>query len=254
METGMNNLAPSHITVSELEAYERCPMEYFLKYHRGVPTQRFETALPTELPGNLLGDLVHTVVRTLLEASTETCASVVDRIAIQNQIPSQIIPLAEIETLCKRALAFHQQKRWSEYRVETPFILSIGDSFIRGTIDFLGRDNQGWHIVDYKTDRLASAKEMPTRAASYQLQMTAYAAAVQCAGLAPLMDTTLLFLRIDDIVRQPVSSDATESAIKTMSEIITQISAQHWQVRETPPCRTCPYHHNGMCWEDQLKS
>lgn len=253
METGMSSLAPSHITVSELEAYARCPMEYYLKYHRGIPTQHFESALPTDLPGNILGDLVHTVVRTLLESPTETCASVVDRLSIQNQIPPQIIQLPEIETLCARALAFHQKKNWKDYRVETPFVLKVGGSFVRGTIDFLGRDDQGWHIVDYKTDKLATAADMPKRAASYHLQMAAYAAATHHAGITPLQDTTLLFLRIDDTVTEAVTKMTTPSAITTMSEIIFQISAQQWDIKPTPPCRTCPYHHNGMCWKDQLK-
>ncbi len=253
METGMNNLVPSHITVSELEAYARCPMEYYLKYHRGVPAQRFESSFPTELPGNILGDLVHTVVRTLLESSSETCAAVVDRLTIQNQIPPQIVQLPEIETLCARALTFHQKRKWGNYRVETPFVLKVGDSLVRGTIDFLGQDAQGWHIVDYKTDKLATAADMPKRAASYQLQMAAYAAAAHCAGLTPLLDTTLLFLRIDDAVTQAITTDTAQTAIATLSEIIAQITTQRWDIGPTPPCRTCPYHHNGMCWEDQLK-
>lgn len=236
--------APSHTTVSELEAYARCPMEYFLKYDREVPAQTL---------GSILGDIVHTVIHQLLETPGTRIAEGVDRYATTHEIPHGLIPLNEIETLCTRAIAFHQRRQWQEWRSEVPFALQVGATLVHGTIDFLGRDANGWHIVDYKTDRLASAADMPERAKAYHLQMMAYAAAASRAGIAPLIDTTLLFLRIEDQVVQPITPHDTDNALTTIAKISNCIGQKNWALDATPPCRQCPYHHNQMCWEDRLR-
>lgn len=245
--------APSHATVSELEAYARCPMEYFLKYDRKAPAQTFSADPITELPGNVLGDIVHAVIHALLESPSARIAELVDRHATHHEIPHTLIPLEEIETLCTRALAFHHERQWLEWQAEIPFALQAGATLVHGTIDFLGRDANGWHIVDYKTDRLASAADMPERAKAYHLQMMAYAAAASRAGVAPLIDTTLLFLRIEDQVVQPITPQDTDGALLTISKASECIGQKSWAPGAAPPCRQCPYHHNQMCWEDRLQ-
>lgn len=249
----MTTLAPSHATVSELEAYARCPLEYFLKYNRKVPAQTLDTAPITELPGNLLGDIVHAVIHGLLQSPSAGIAELVDRHASSHEIPHALIPLQEIETLCARALAFHRERQWQEWRAEVPFALQLNATLVHGTIDFLGRDTAGWHIVDYKTDRLASASDMPERAKAYHLQMMAYAAAASRAKIAPLIDTTLLFLRVEDQVAHTIASQDSANALDTIAAILDSIRQKNWDTGSTPPCRQCPYHHNQMCWEDRLK-
>jgi ATP-dependent helicase/DNAse subunit B len=245
--------APSRATVSELEAYARCPMEYFLKYNREVPAQLVSTAPLTELPGNILGDIVHAVIRGRLESPSTRIAELIDHHATSHDIPHALIPLEDIEPLCMRAIDFHHQHQWQEWRAEVPFAIQVNATLVHGTIDFLGRDTKGWHIVDYKTDRLATAADMPERAKSYQLQMMAYAAAANRAGMAPLMDTTLLFLRIEDQVTQKIMPQDTETALARIAAIIENIRQKKWDTDRTPPCRQCPYHHNQMCWEDRLR-
>lgn len=249
----MTSSAPLHATVSELEAYARCPMEYFLKYDRQAPAQILNAEPITELPGNVLGDIVHTVIHGLLETPNLRIAEFVDRHATTHEIPHDLIPLNEIETLCTRAITFHRQQHWLEWRAEVPFAIQIGGTLLHGTVDFCGRNTDGWHIVDYKTDRLASAADMPERAKAYQLQMLAYAAAAHRAGLTPLRDTTLLFLRIENQVTHAVAPSDTDNALLTMATLLDCIGQKKWTPGATPPCRQCPYHHNQMCWEDRLK-
>lgn len=249
----MNDSIPSHATVSELEAYARCPTEYFLKYARGVPSQTFDAPILTSLPGNMLGDLVHAVIREKMESPERDVAEIADQIARGREMPAHLMPLGDVETMCARALAHHASQEWNEYRMEVPFVMRLGDTLLHGTIDFLGRNKTGWHIVDYKTDRLASKSVAQERAKSYTLQMQAYAAAATQAGITPLIDTTLLFLRADCTVTYPIASADALATVQTMNGILENIKKENWKTMPTPPCLTCPYHHNRMCREDLLK-
>lgn len=238
-------------SVSELEAYSRCPMEYFLKYQRQLPAQVLgETP---DLPGNVLGDIVHAVIRTLLLQEGDNVTEIVRGIALSQEIPFRLIPMAELQTLCGRAMAYHRARGWQEFRVETAFSMKLNDAIVHGTVDFLGRDAQGWHIVDYKTDRLAAKSELAERARSYHLQLMAYARAATKAGVTPITDTTLLFLRLNAPVTEIVTEAALAAADDEMATIIAKSDAENGATGKTPPCRTCPYHHNGLCWEDKLR-
>lgn len=249
----MNASTRSHVTVSKLEAYDRCPMEYFLKYARGVPAQIFDAPVLTELPGNMLGELVHAVIREKMGDPGRDVADLTDQFARERDMPTHLVPLGDIETMCERALGYHAQLGWDDYRMEVPFVMRLDTTLLHGTIDFLGRNNSGWHIVDYKTDRLAAKSSAQERSMNYALQMQAYAAAAIQAGITPLTDTTLLFLRTDNAVSQPVSSTDPAATLLTMNRILENIQAENWDVGPTPPCKTCPFHHNAMCWEDRLK-
>lgn len=249
----MSDSHPSHATVSELEAYARCPMEYFLKYSRGVPAQTFDTPILTELPGNMLGDLVHAVIREKMDSPDRDVAEITDHIAREREMPTHLVPLSDVEAMCARALTHHEAQGWDEFRMEVPFVMRLSGTLLHGTIDFLGRNTTGWHIVDYKTDRLAAKSSVKEHAKSYTLQMQAYAVAATQAGITPLLDTTLLFLRTDSAVSQPASSADATATIQTMNCILGNIKKETWDTGPNPPCTTCPFHHNKMCWEDRLK-
>lgn len=240
-------------TVSRLESYSRCPMEYYLKYHRGVPAQVVDPEPATTLPGNLLGDLVHGVIREMMAGPDRDVADIVGGIAQEREIPAALISVDEIATWVGRALQYHRARQWTDTRMELPFVMRLGDNLLRGTIDFLGRDAAGWHVVDYKTDRLAARSELAARAKSYALQMQAYAAAATQAGLQPVVDTTLLFLRSDDTITTAIIPKDAAAVRGQMAEIMKKIAGENWKPGPQPPCKTCPYHHNGMCWEDRLK-
>ncbi len=250
----MKDSTRSHATVSELEAYESCPMEYFLKYSRGIPAQSFDAPILSELPGNMLGDLVHAVIREKMKSPERNIAEITDQMARSREIPMHMVPLSDIEVMGARAMAYHAAQKWDDYRMEVSFVMRLGDTLLRGAIDFLGRNTTGWHIVDYKTDHLASKSAAQERAGNYTLQMRAYAAASTQAGITPLLDTTLLFLRTDTAITTPVTEADAATTTETMGCILDGISREDWTVGSAPPCVTCPFHHNQMCWEDRLKS
>ncbi|MHC4503265.1 MAG: PD-(D/E)XK nuclease family protein, partial [Planctomycetota bacterium] len=83
--------------------------------------------------------------------------------------------------------------------VEVPFQLAVeGDgarrAIVRGVIDLAFREDRGWIIVDYKTDR-ATAASLGRLVERYRPQLAAYAAAWRkCVG-EPVREAGILFVR-----------------------------------------------------------
>ena len=68
---------------------------------------------------------------------------------------------------------------------ELPFAYYEGDRLVDGTIDLLYEDDEGWHLLDFKTDRINDPAHIP-QLALYEEQVRGYARAVQrLAGIAP---------------------------------------------------------------------
>ncbi|PIR20661.1 MAG: hypothetical protein COV45_04980 [Deltaproteobacteria bacterium CG11_big_fil_rev_8_21_14_0_20_47_16] len=242
------------LTVSELETYSRCPMEYRLKYTMNVPSQSLPTSDNNQLAGNVLGDVVHACICSQLLYPKLSLDQIIQRHLIDRDIMRVVSEQNDIKEMCQRAIHFHKERSWINFQTEVPFVLQLGENTINGTIDFIGQDSEGWHIVDYKTDRLASHKDIPERAKSYELQMMAYAIAAQKSELAPIKDVTLLFLRLNQSVLFPITEQVMTTAQLQIREVATAIGIPNAASTKAPPCRTCPYHHNHMCWEDRLKT
>ncbi len=67
--------------------------------------------------------------------------------------------------------------------------------YLQGFIDCLYRDkDDGWHIVDYKTNRI-TAKTLAEIAAQYEMQMLVYALAAEKILKSPPAELVLYFLR-----------------------------------------------------------
>lgn len=61
-------------------------------------------------------------------------------------------------------------------RVETPMTyVEAGGTVVRGTIDLVYRMEDGWHLVDYKTDRVRAGADTQRLAERYAPQVEAYA-------------------------------------------------------------------------------
>ncbi|HEY4313723.1 MAG TPA: UvrD-helicase domain-containing protein [Pirellulales bacterium] len=95
---------------------------------------------------------------------------------------------------------------------------------IQGVIDCLYQDRDGgWHILDYKTNRV-SAAGVPRLAASYELQMALYALAVdEVLGVSPT-SLTLYFL-------QPKVEHAVPWNMESRARVIERVNAAlgSWQ-------------------------
>jgi RecB family exonuclease len=125
---------------------------------------------------------------------------------------------------------------------EVPFVLSVGGTLIRGSIDLLAQRTDGSVlVVDYKTDRLESRD--PNQIVSrYSIQRDLYALAAAARG-APV-ETAYVFLeRADEPVRESFGERELESARDRVEAVLERLAAGRFEVTDRPHralCADCP--------------
>ncbi|MCP4377135.1 MAG: PD-(D/E)XK nuclease family protein, partial [bacterium] len=129
---------------------------------------------------------------------------------------------------------------------ELDFVLTTGQLTLRGQIDLLYRDDRGnWHVVDYKSDKVAGDSEISQRAGNYELQMLAYSIAAGGHFNQPVTDATLYFLRpgrqhtfgIDPAALQT----ARDNMARLTENLITARRTGQFERVESARCSYCPY-------------
>jgi PD-(D/E)XK nuclease superfamily len=134
--------------------------------------------------------------------------------------------------------------RESEARVhpELPFLLPVGGSIVRGTIDLLADTERGPLVIDYKTDSLTEATpdELVDR---YAVQREIYALAAS-AGSATSVRTAYAFL--DDgggVVASEFGREELEAARAHVDELVAGVGDGRFEVTASPHwalCHDCP--------------
>jgi ATP-dependent helicase/nuclease subunit A len=124
-------------------------------------------------------------------------------------------------------------------RPEMPFILPLGESVVRGTIDLLAEDGEAPLVVDYKTDSLGerSLDELIDR---YGVQRDVYALAV--AGAAQRVRSAYVFLeRADEPVVRVLDAHDLAAAHDQLERLVGAIRRGEFAVTPEP--------HAALCWD-----
>ena len=124
-------------------------------------------------------------------------------------------------------------------RPEMPFILPLGGSVVRGTIDLYADDAGLPLVVDYKTDTLGdqSVEELVDR---YGVQRSIYALAA--AGERQRVRTAYVFLqRAGEPVELELDAAALATARQELEELIAGIEGGRFEVTAKP--------HAALCWD-----
>ncbi|MXY92659.1 MAG: AAA family ATPase [Caldilineaceae bacterium SB0664_bin_27] len=100
----------------------------------------------------------------------------------------RLVQRALDSSLVQRALA---SKRWWR---EAPVAGPVGDGIVEGFIDLLFEEEDGFVIVDFKTDAVGSEEEVEQVMARYRLQGGAYALALSKAAGVKVKEVSFLFL------------------------------------------------------------
>ena len=97
-----------------------------------------------------------------------------------------------IDTVLRVATAdFWRQASASDHSVETPFTLAAQPNrLLSGVIDLLFQSDQGWHVVDYKTDLALDDH-------TYEAQLEAYRAAMRKVG-CNVVDAAIVNVRFQE--------------------------------------------------------
>jgi len=110
----------------------------------------------------------------------------------------------------------------------------IGKGGVSGVIDRLYRNAEGWHVLDYKTDKIKE-EEAPRRCQRYRPQMLMYSlAAAKLLGCEP-PDVYIYFARLGKPLRLGVSTDDAEAFERRAARAVDDILAGRFD-----PVTDCP--------------
>jgi ATP-dependent exoDNAse (exonuclease V) beta subunit len=102
-----------------------------------------------------------------------------------------------IDALCRQTLShslLERVRRSKRFFREVPFSVSLEEKIMEGKIDLLFHEDEGWVIVDYKTDEV-SGEALEQRFQSYREQGIWYAKAVQKAAGGKVKEMVFFFVR-----------------------------------------------------------
>jgi ATP-dependent helicase/nuclease subunit A len=137
---------------------------------------------------------------------------------------------------------------------EAPFVLSVADTLVRGSIDLLAeRPDGGAIVVDYKTDRLDGG-DPGEAAARYAVQRDLYALAASSRG-APLQTAYVFLEQPGEPIVESFDPEGLEQARARVEAIVEELGAGHFEVTPQPHaalCHDCPARHRLCSYPKEL--
>lgn len=140
---------PDTFTMTELEIFSESPEKYHERFILNCP----DRLLPEEgvLPANIKGDIVHRLIEQ--NKNFDDPERFLKKTAIEYEVH---ISNDEKKDILSRFRSFKESSYGGIASAlhETPFMLKVGDIFIKGKIDMLITNSSNWEIVDFKTGRI----------------------------------------------------------------------------------------------------
>ncbi len=183
-----------------LQTFKLCPTKYFLRYRLGMPSpdsaERIVFNEFAEYDDSILstvrGKLIHSVLQSLIsegrtddafinEIGERTVSSRFGKIITDEQTEKLLAQIVEnagnaVATLHKIIPGIAGSRIYTEQTITRKF----GYDFLTGTLDLLVKNENGFHVFDYKTNRLD--KGIDKIYSDYEIQMKLYASL--CSKLA----------------------------------------------------------------------
>ena len=211
-----------------LAAYKQCPMAYYWKYELRAPI-KLPNLTDLDTAKNVvseqyinpleLGTLLHKCFELYNFASPQTARQLltlasdeIDFLTANNFSLIEKILSRVLDKFTQAELANNLADTNEIYR-EIDFTTTQSWGDLTGQIDLLYKLGENWHVVDYKSDRVAN--DYSSKLEHYKTQLAVYANAVQkITGQLPA-STSLYFLRTGKL----------ESAIFSQAEIADLLSS-----------------------------
>ena len=136
------------------------------------------------------------------------------------------------------------QTRGLRLRPEAPFVLPLGSTVLRGSIDLLADDAGEPHVIDFKTDRVdaGGVAELGERYAE-QRAVYALAAAAVYPEARSIKATHVFLERPTEPVVERFDADALALARRRLEALVERIRSGHFEVTREPfaaLCLGCP--------------
>jgi ATP-dependent helicase/nuclease subunit A len=238
------------LSYSALSAFENCGYRFYVERVLGIAEPEVvsvdgdETAAPEVRRRFGPGLAVHSLLEW--SARNRWREPIHERVAaaLREQGLDEDEGMEQVLALTKAFLESELREETADARVspEVPFVLSIGGTLIRGSIDLLAvRPDGSVLVVDYKTDRLGGRDPSET-VSRYSIQRDLYALAAAARG-APV-ETAYVFLeRPDEPVRESFDEAGLDAARGRVQGLLERLAAGRFEVTDRPHkalCADCP--------------
>jgi ATP-dependent exoDNAse (exonuclease V) beta subunit len=166
--------------------------------------------------GTAVGRAVHAVLQTIDHGTLEGLTDAARAQAAAEGVPDRAVEIATlVRTACasqplRDALA--SGRSWRELYVATPILTAGGEVLVEGFVDLLYRADDGYAVVDYKTDAVRTEAEIDRAMERYRLQGAAYALALGSRLDAPVTRFECVFVTPARVRR--VAGEALQAAIE----------------------------------------
>ncbi len=128
-------------------------------------------------------------------------------------------------------------------RKEVPFVFAHRGFLVRGVFDLLLEEAPGWHLVDYKTNRLGEGGRVEA-VKHYRLQAAIYALAALQAGKEPVRVSFLFLEQPDELVTHEFAASDRGALEEELSAALEGIENGDFAAREDR-CDWCSV--QGLC-------
>jgi CRISPR/Cas system-associated exonuclease Cas4 (RecB family) len=217
-----------------------------------VSTIRSDIPPGSEPPNDLQPDVWGTMVHDMMEEYAKTTEDTNEYLTNEynGDILAELQDIIEkvdhsgIPTLLDDSIEILPEFELTAYHEPT-------GTYVRGTIDLLVKNDDGWHVIDYKTGRVPDDEYM---AGTYRYQVNAYAWLLERTyGVTP-ESTQLLYLhpnlKSTEVVPNP---DVFEDELDQLNESMDLIQNEGLETRPDPSpaetsnpdlttrCGTCAY-------------
>ncbi len=196
-----------------LQTFKLCPTKYFLRYRLGMPaaekgSRRQETGngldeYDDSILATVKGEMIHAVLHDVLSKREYDEAEIVKAAAlVVNGYFGNSLGKEESEKLISRVVenvrnaiaTLKSISKMDRLYLEETITRKFGSDYLTGTLDLLAEDENGFHVFDYKTNRLERGTEEIY--SDYEIQMKFYSSL--CSRLKPeqeSFDVTIIFTR-----------------------------------------------------------
>jgi ATP-dependent helicase/nuclease subunit A len=241
------------LSYSALSDYERCGYRFYVERILGIAgAEAAATTGPDEAPADPTARRRYgpgLAVHSLLEWSSEHRWLEPGEERVAAALREQGLSAGSAEV--GRALELVRGWLGSELREEieaaeaspeVPFVLSLAQTPIRGSVDLLvTRPDGSMLIIDYKTDRL-DGRDPEQVAKRYRVQRELYALAA--AAMGTRVETAYVFLESpDDPVRHVFDQPALDAARERIEALLGRLGQGEFEVTHHPHraiCHDCP--------------
>lgn len=230
-------------SVSELETILACPLKHHFIYRRQVPT---EVVSLNEEPGATeIGTLLHAALNILHTAPNLEAKAAVDRLLASQGRSGEEGLAQNLETHLveyQASPAFSILKSPIEDYSELPFFLKLGIGGLRGQIDRVVRDPNGWTLLDFKyAGRGHSRQELME---TYGFQLKTYALAAQYLLREKLHSVQIHVLNraeAHEIAYSELELSEHAGRLESLIHELAENRIDLGSVTLRKACRTCPY-------------